>query len=126
MRQSPDEDHPMLGGRGDDAGDDWDSLEAEDFLMGEADPNNPAAMASTRQEIMQHPDLASADRQADVPTAQEQLIQRDDPRMESVSRQTGSTAAQMQLDHPGIAAAQGQFNAEDPDWQRVAAKWWRQ
>ena len=101
-------------------------MEVEDFLMGEADPNNPAAMASTRQEIMQHPDLASADRQADVPTAQEQLIQRDDPRMESVSRQTGSIAAQMQLDHPGTAAAQGQFNAEGPDWQRVAARWWHQ
>ena len=105
MRQSPDEDHPMLGGRGDDAGDDWDSLEVEDFLMGEADPNNPAAMASTRQEIMQHPDLASVGRQTDVPTAQGQLIQRDDPQMESVSRQTGSPAAQMQLDHPRTAAA---------------------
>ena len=51
MRQSPDEDHPMLGGRGDDMGDDWDSLEVEDFLMGEADPDNPVAMASLRQEI---------------------------------------------------------------------------
>ena len=116
----------MLGGRGDVTGDDWDSLEVEDFLMGEADPDNPVAMASVRQEIQQQPDLASADRQADAPTAQGQLIQRDDPQMESVSRQTGSTATQMQLDHPGTAAAQGQPNAEDQDWQLVAARWWRQ
>ena len=68
MRQSPDEDHPMLGGRGDDAGDDWDSLEVEDFLMGEADPDHPVAMATVRQEIQQQPDLAFADRQAEVPT----------------------------------------------------------
>ena len=51
MRRSPDEDHPMLGGRGDDMGDDWESLDAEDLLMGEADPNNPADMATTRQVV---------------------------------------------------------------------------
>ena len=51
MRQSPDEDHPMLGGRGDDMGDDWESLDAEDLLMGEADPNNPVQMATTRQVV---------------------------------------------------------------------------
>ena len=38
MRQSPDEDHPMLGGRGDDMGDDWESLDAEDLLMGKRTP----------------------------------------------------------------------------------------
>ena len=63
MCHSPDKDHPMLGGRGDDAGDDWDSLEVEDFLMGEADPDNPVAMAFVRQEIQQQPDFASVDRQ---------------------------------------------------------------
>ena len=52
----------MLGGRGDVTGDDWDSLEVEDFLMGEANPDNPVAMASVRQEIQQQPDLASVDR----------------------------------------------------------------
>ena len=62
MRRSLDEDHPMLGGRGDVTGDDWDSLEVEDFLMGEANPDNPVAMASVRQEIQQQPDLASVDR----------------------------------------------------------------
>ena len=97
MRQSPDEDHPMLGGRGDDMGDDWDSLDVEDFLMGEADPDNPVTMASARKEIQQQPDLASADRQADAPAAQEQLVQRGHPQIESVSRQTSSSAAQRQL-----------------------------
>ena len=41
LRQSPDEDHPMLGDTDDVTGDDWESLDAEDFLMGEADPNHP-------------------------------------------------------------------------------------
>ena len=72
MRRSPDEDHPMLGGKDDVAGDDWESLDAEDFLMGEADPNNPVDIASTRQVVSQQPDYASANRQADAPAAQEQ------------------------------------------------------
>ena len=83
LRQSPDEDHPMLGERGDVTGDDWDSLNAEDFLMGEADPDNPAAMAETRQEIRQQPDLASANRQAEPQTAQAQQIQPGPPLIES-------------------------------------------
>ena len=41
MRRSPNGDHPMLGGNDDVAGDDWESLDAEDFLMGEVNPNQP-------------------------------------------------------------------------------------
>ena len=39
MRRAPDGDHPMLGDNDDVTGDDWEALDAEDFLMGEADPN---------------------------------------------------------------------------------------
>ena len=38
MRRTPDGDHPMLGGNDDVTGDDWESLDAKDFLMEEADP----------------------------------------------------------------------------------------
>ena len=62
MRRSLDEDHPILGGRGDDMGDDWESLDAEDLLMGEADPNNPADMATTRQVVSQQPNFAFVNR----------------------------------------------------------------
>ena len=84
----------MLGGRDDVVGDDWESLDAEDFLMGEVDPNNPVAMASTRQVVSQQPDYPSANRQAAAPAAQEQLMQADQPQIESVTRQSGSEAAQ--------------------------------
>ena len=126
MRKAPDEDHPMLGGRGDVEGDDWESLDAEDFLMGEADPNNPVDIASTRQVVSQQPDYASGNRQADAPAAQEQLMQSGQLLIESVTRQPGSEAAQRQLDQPVLAAAQAQEMAENPEWQLVAARWWRQ
>ena len=126
MRRSPDEDHPMLGGKDDVAGDDWESLDAEDFLMGEADPNNPVDIASTRQVVSQQPDYASVNRQADAPAAQEQLMQPGQPLIESVMRQSGSEAAQRQLDRPVPAATQAQEMAENPEWQIVAARWWRQ
>ena len=96
MRRSPDGDHPMLGGKDDVAGDDWESLDAEDFLMGEADPNNPVDIASTRQVVSQQPDHASVNRQADAPAAQEQWRPLNQPLIESVTRQTGSDAAQRQ------------------------------
>ena len=38
MRRTPDGDHPMLGGNDDVTGDDWESLDAEDFPMEEANP----------------------------------------------------------------------------------------
>ena len=126
MRRSPDEDHPMLGGKDDVVGDDWESLDAEDFLMGEADPNNPADTMSTRQVVAQQPDYASVNRQTDAPTAQEQLMQPDQPRIESVTRQSGSEAAQRQLAQTVPAPAQAQERAENPEWQLVAARWWRQ
>ena len=85
MRRSLDEDHPMLGGRDDVAGDDWESLDAEDFLMGEADPNNPVDIASTRQVVSQQPDYASVNRQAEAPAAQEQLMQPGQPLIKSVT-----------------------------------------
>ena len=37
LRRTPDEDQPMLG-EIDFTGDDWESLDAEDFLMEEAEP----------------------------------------------------------------------------------------
>ena len=37
LRKSPDEDHPMLGDI-DTTGNDWESLDAEDFPMEEAEP----------------------------------------------------------------------------------------
>ena len=126
MRRSPDKDHPMLGGRDDVAGDDWESLDAEDFLMGKADPNNPVDIVSTRQVVSQQPDYASVNKQADAPAAQEQLMQLGQPLIESVTRQSGSEAAQRQLDQPVLAAAQAQEMAESPEWQLVAARWWRQ
>ena len=126
MRRSPDEDHPMLGGKDDVAGDDWESLDAEDFLMGEADPNKPADTMSTRQVVAQQPDYASVNRQTDAPAAQEQSMQPDQPLIESVTRQSGSEAAQRQLAQTIPVPAQAQERAENPDWQLVAARWWRQ
>ena len=126
MRKSPDGDHPMLGDQDDVTGDDWESLDNEDFLMGEADPDHPVDTAAQRQVLMQQPDLTSANRQADAPAAQRQLGQQENPRVESVSRQTGSTATQRQLILQAAVAAQTQESADDPDWQLVAARWWRQ
>ena len=39
MRRTPYGDHPMLGADDDVTGDDWESLDVEDFLMAEADPS---------------------------------------------------------------------------------------
>ena len=94
MRKSPDGDHPILGDQDDVTGDDWESLDNEDLLMDEADPNRLGDTAGKRQVIMQQPDLTSANRQADAPAAQRQLGQQEDPRIEYVSRQTGSSAEQ--------------------------------
>ena len=38
MRRTPNGGHPMLGADDDVTGDDWESLDVEDFLMAEADP----------------------------------------------------------------------------------------
>ena len=38
LRRTPDGDHPMLGDNDTVTGDDWESLDAEDFLMEEAEP----------------------------------------------------------------------------------------
>ena len=52
----------MLGGNDDVTGDDWESLDAEDFLMGEANPNHP--VPTDRQVSSQQPEIAlSIDRQ---------------------------------------------------------------
>ena len=68
MRRSPNGDHPMLGGNDDVTGDDWESLDAKDFLMGEADPNNP--VPTGKQVALQQPDLASVNRQTDTSAGQ--------------------------------------------------------
>ena len=74
MRRTPDGDHPMLGDNDDVTGDDWESLDAEDFLMGEADPNHP--MPTDRQappqqprQLVQQPKTTSVNRSTDPSVA---------------------------------------------------------
>ena len=104
LRQSPDEDHPMLGDI-DTIGDDWESLEAEDFPMEEAVP---------KQNL-------STDRQIQQPE-QGQLVQQ--PQIESVNRQTDPPAAQRQLmQHPQFPSdAQMQRSADGRNWQVVPTR----
>ena len=93
----------------DTTGDDWESLDAEDFPMEEAEP---------KQDL-------SIDRQIQQPE-QGQSIQQ--PQTKSVNRQTDPPAVQRQLmQHPQFPAdAQMQRSADGQDWQVVAAGWWRQ
>ena len=72
MRRTPDGDHPMLGDNDDVTGDDWESLDAEDFLMGEADPDHP--MPTRRLGPPQQVESASVNRQTDTSAAQRQLM----------------------------------------------------
>ena len=125
LRRSPDGDHPMLGDNDDVTGDDWESLDAEDFLMGEADPkqNLPTdrqVPQTQPKQLVQQPETASVNRQTGPSATQRQL------QIESVNRQTGSTAEQRQLVPQFPAAAQMQDSADGQDWQVVAARWWRQ
>ena len=53
-------------------------------------------------------------------------MQSDQPLIEFVMRQSGSEVAQRQLDRPVPTAAQAQDIAENPEWQMVAVRWWRQ
>ena len=53
MRRTLDGDHPMLGDNDDVTGDDWESLDAEDFLMAEADPKQ--TLPTDRQVPPQQP-----------------------------------------------------------------------
>ena len=46
LRESPDEDHPMLG-EIDTTGDDWESLDAEDFPMEEAEQTTESVNRQT-------------------------------------------------------------------------------
>ena len=125
LRRSPDGDHPMLGDNDDVTGDDWESLDAEDFLMGEADPKQ--ILPTDRQvppqqpkQLGQQPETASVNRQTDPSAAQKQL------QVESVSRQTDSTSEWRQLAPQFPVATQMQDSADGQDWQVVAARWWRQ
>ena len=68
----------MLGDNDDVTGDDWASLDAEDFLMGEADPkqNLPTDRQVPPQQprqLVQQPETASVNRQTDPSAAQRQL-----------------------------------------------------
>ena len=74
MRRTPDGDHPMLGGNDDVTGDDWESLDAEDFLMEEADPKQ--ALPTDRQvppqqprQLVQQPETTSVNRSTDPSAA---------------------------------------------------------
>ena len=68
LRLAPDGDHPMLGDNDDVTGDDWESLDAEDFLMGEADPkqdlptDRQVPQTQPRQLVQQPHHLSKADR----------------------------------------------------------------
>ena len=53
MRRTPDGDHPMLGANDDVTGDGWESLDAEDFLMAEANPKQ--TLPTDRQVLPQPP-----------------------------------------------------------------------
>ena len=82
LRESPDEDHLMLG-EIDTTGDDWESLDEEDFLMEEAEQKQNQ---STDRQIHQ-----PKQRQADVSTERHQLPP------ESVNKQTDPSAGPRQL-----------------------------
>ena len=78
MRRTPDGDHPMLGADDVVTSDEWESLDAEDFLMAEADPNQ--TLPTDRQvppqqprQLVQQPKTASVNRQTDPSAAQRQL-----------------------------------------------------
>ena len=80
MLRTPNGDHPMLGGNDDVTGDDWESLDAEDFPMEEADPKQ--TLPTDRQvppqqprQLVQQPQTASINRQTDPSAAQRQLMQ---------------------------------------------------
>ena len=79
MRRTPDGDHPMLGGNDDVTGDDYESLDAEDFLMEEADPKQN--LPTDRQvpqppprPLVQQPETASVNRSTDRLAAHRQLV----------------------------------------------------
>ena len=92
--------------------------------MGEADPNHP--VPTGRLGPPQQVEIASVNRQTDTSAAQRQLMQAGQLQIEHVTPQTGSTAAQRQPVQPLPATAQAQDMAENPEWQMVAARWWRQ
>ena len=98
----------MLGGNDDVIGDDWESLDAEDFLMEEAEP---------KQNL-------PTDRQVPQPQPRP-LVQQ--PETAFVNRSTDPSATQRQLvPQPQFPAdAQTQGSAGGQDWQLVAARWWR-
>ena len=93
----------------DTTGDNWESLDAEDFPMEEAEP---------KQDL-------STDRQIQQPE-QGQLVQQ--PQIESVTRQIDPSAVQRQLmQHPQFPAdAQMQRFADGRNWQVVPTRWWEQ
>ena len=109
LRESPDEDHPMLG-EIDTTGDDWESLDAEDFPMEEAEqkqnlstgrqinqPRQRQTESVNRQtDSVQQPQIESVTRQTDPPAAPRQLMPQQ-PQIESVNRQTDPPAAPGQL-----------------------------
>ena len=75
MRRTPDGDHPMLGDNDDVIGDDWESLDAEDFPMEEADPKQ--TLPTDRQvppqqprQLVQQPKTAFVNRPIDPSATQ--------------------------------------------------------
>ena len=67
----------MLGDNDDVTGDDWECLDAEDFLMGEADPNHP--VPTDRLGPSQQVETTSVNRQTDASATQRQLMQAGQP-----------------------------------------------
>ena len=74
MGRTPDGDHPMLGGNDDVIGDDWESLDAEGFLMEEADlkqnlPTDRQVPQPQLRPLVQQPEIASVSRSIDPSVA---------------------------------------------------------
>ena len=75
LRRSADGDHPMLGDNDDVTGDDWESLDAKDFVMGEADlkqnlPTDRQVPSQQRKQLVQQPETTSVNRQKDPSATQ--------------------------------------------------------
>ena len=118
LRKTPDEDHPMLGDI-DTTGDDWESLDAEDFPMEEAEPKQDL---STDRQILQ-PQIESVNRQTDPSAGQRQLMLQQ-PETKSVNMQTDPSTGQRQLmQRPQFPAdAQMQRSANGRNWQVVPTR----
>ena len=103
--------------------DDWESLDAEDFPMEEAEPKQDS---STNRQNLQ-PQIESVTGQTDPSAGQRELMLQQ-PETESVNRQTDPSAGHRQLmQRPQfLADAQMQRSTDGRNWQVVPTRWWEQ